>query len=156
MLEKTRGFEIVSSDHLKSYNNVEDVIFPMRGTKGSAGYDFYLPYDIVIKPKESIIVWSDIKSYMLNNEMLCVYPRSSVAIKRKIRITNIVGIIDSDYYNNPKNDGNIGLSLFNFGKEEQTFKKGEAIAQAIFQTYLIADNCNSDNCRIGGMGSTNK
>jgi len=157
MLEKIRGFEVVRSDCLKSYNDSKDVMLPLRSTKGADGYDFYLPCDIVINPNESIVIWSDVKAYMLEDEMLNIFPRSSVSIKKHVRITNTVGIIDSDYYNNPKNDGNIGLALWNFDKKsQQFFKKGDGIAQGIFQKYLIADNCNSENCRIGGIGSTNK
>jgi dUTP pyrophosphatase len=153
---RRRGFEIVDKQHLKSYTYMHDVIMPKRGTKNSAGYDFFLPCDIHMPPKTSIIVWSDVKAYMLSNEVLEIYPRSSVAIKKKVRITNVVGIIDSDYYNNIDNDGNIGLALYNFGDEVQEFTKGTAIAQCIFKNFLISDNCNTEDERIGGLGSTNK
>jgi len=153
---KTRGFEIVDKQHLKSYEYLHDVIMPLRGTKNSAGYDLFLPYDLYMPPRKDIVVWSDVKAYMLPNEVLEIYPRSSIAIKRKVRITNVVGIIDSDYYNNISNDGNIGLALYNFGDEAQEFIKGTAIAQCIFKNFLISDNCNTDIERTGGVGSTSK
>ena len=34
--------------------------------------------------------------------------------------------------------------------------RGERVVQGIFVKYSVADNCNSDNDRVGGIGSTNK
>jgi len=151
-----RGFEPVNKEFLKSYDSCEDVIMPLRGTSKSAGYDFHLPNNIVIPAGESYLCWSDVKAYMLEGEVLEIYPRSSIAIKKSIIIKNTVGIVDADYYSNIKNDGNIGLFLHNFGKFDQRFEKGEAIAQAIFKVFLVSDNCNSKVERIGGVGSTTK
>ena len=153
---KIRGFEPVVKEHLKSYKKINDVILPLRGTKQSAGYDFFLPKDIMILGKQGMLIWSDVKAYMQHGEVFEIYPRSSIAIKYNIRIKNIVGIIDADYYSNIDNDGNIGLFLWNFGNEIQKFKKGEAICQGIFKSFLESDNCNNDVKRIGGVGSTSK
>lgn len=40
---------------------------------------------------------------------------------------NGVGIIDSDYYNNPDNEGEIMLILYNFGEEDMIIKKVNAL-----------------------------
>lgn len=150
---RQRGFERVDEKHQKLATGFK---LPLRKTSFSAGYDFFLPQDIIIAPKTSFLLWTDIKAYMLNDEYLDINIRSSIGIKHNIRIKNIVGIIDSDYYNNPKNDGNIGLCLYNFGeKDEFVARAGEGIVQGIFKKYLVADNCNSNNKRIGGTGSTN-
>jgi len=148
----SRGFEIVDT----SFRKNDRAILPLRKTKRSAGYDFMLPYSVVIGPKESLIIWSDIKAYMLPDEVLQIYPRSSSAIKNDIIIKNIVGIVDSDYYSNQDNDGNIGLFLSNVGTETRYLSEGDGIAQGIFIKYLVADNCNCNDTRIGGVGSTNK
>lgn len=155
-MKKLRGFEPVAGKYLRSYFNRESVIMPLRGTKSSAGYDFFLPEDIEIAPGESCLIWSDVKAYMQGGEVLELYPRSSIAIKMDIQIKNTVGIIDADYYSNEGNDGNIGICLFNTGKELRTFEKGTAIAQCIFKLFLESDNCNSDLDRVGGIGSTNE
>lgn len=154
MEEKIRGFEVVEEEHLKSYDKIEDVVMPLRGTKHSAGYDFYAPYDIEIMPNDSVFVWTDVKAYMLDDEVLNAYPRGSTGNKHRVRLGNTVGIIDSDYYSNVKNDGNIGLGLYNFGKKVKSFKKGDAIVQCIFQKFLESDNCNSEVERTGGQGHT--
>lgn len=155
-MNKLRGFEPVVEKHLKCNTDVNNIIWPLRGTSTSAGYDFFAPCDFFIKPKEGVLLWTDVKAYMQSDEVLELYPRSSVGIKRNISLKNTVGIIDSDYYSNESNDGNIGMFLWNYGTETQFFERGEAIIQGIFKKFLESDNCNSDTTRLGGIGSTNK
>ena len=40
----------------------EQIQLPKRATKGSAGYDFFAPFDLVLKPGETIKVPTDRKS----------------------------------------------------------------------------------------------
>ncbi len=149
-----RGFEFVISKHKK---HQYETLMPIRKTQYSAGYDFLAPYNIKLKPKEQKLIWTDIKSYMQYNEVLIIQIRSSLGIKQGISLANGFGVIDSDYYSNIGNDGNIGICLKNNSKDTITIEKGEGIAQGIFLNYLIANNCNSnDNNRIGGFGSTNE
>lgn len=153
-VNKVRGFEVVEKAHLKTFEKQEDVIMPKRGTLTSAGYDLFMPCEAEVMPGEGVMVSTDVKVYMQPDEVFEIYPRSSVGTQREVRIKNTVGIIDSDYYSNKNNDGNIGLFLWNFGKKVQVFKKGEAVAQGIFKKFLESDNCNTDVVRAGGVGST--
>ncbi len=148
---KTRGFEIVKREFVEGGNSV---YMPERGTKTSAGYDFFATEELVIGPKCSHLVWTNIKAYMLPDEVLEIYPRSSIGIKKGLMLKNTVGIVDSDYYSNPKNDGNIGIVLYNFENTTCRIKEGEGIAQGIFKKFLESDNCNTDDERSGGIGST--
>ena len=77
---------------------------------------------------------------MQPDEVLEIYIRSSLGIKKGLMIPNNVGIIDSSYYNNPDNDGNIGIALVNTSGKEVTINAGERVAQGIFKKYLVADN----------------
>lgn len=61
-----------------------------------------------------------------------------------------------DYYGNENNDGNIGIFLLNISDTVQYIHKGDRIAQGMFINYLVANNGNLDNERVGGFGSTNK
>lgn len=149
---KIRGFEVVSNEFRK-HGDV-DIQLPTRGTKHSAGYDFYLPCDIMIAPGEKLCVWSDVKAYMQEGEVLMLYVRSSIGIKKGLALSNGTGVIDADYFENKDNDGNIGIALFNQSKETVHLKKGERICQGMFINYLIADTGNSDKERKGGVGST--
>lgn len=151
---KTRGFEVVD-DKYRKYPN-EEVRLPIRGDIRSAGYDFYALEDKVLNPGEYYMFWTDIKAYMLPDEVLCIHSRSSLGSKG-INLMNKTGIIDSSYYSNPGNDGNIGIGLINEGDKPFKIKKGERIAQGIFMKYLIADNDNVKNKeRVGGFGSSGR
>ncbi|OWZ84294.1 dUTP diphosphatase [Natranaerobius trueperi] len=150
-----RKFEPVSKKFMK--HNAKEAQMPTRADARSAGYDFYSPIETIIKPNSSIIIWSNIKAAMEDDEVLKIYVRSSMGIKKKIMLANTVGIIDSSYYGNPSNDGNIGIALYNYGDTPVTIQEGERIAQGIFHKYLTVENDHVINKeRTGGIGSTEK
>lgn len=143
--EKAKGFE-----HL-------DFPMPKRSTIHSAGYDLALIDDLVIKAGEIAAGQTGVKAFMMDDEVLKIYPRSSLAKRYHLTLSNNVGIVDKDYYGNPDNDGHIMVSLYNFGTEDIMLRKGERVAQAIFERYLISpfeDEVNEG--RQGGFGSTGK
>ena len=156
MEDKVRGFKPVDITHLKSYKTAKDVIMPLCKTERSAGYDFFAPYNFMVGPGETVIIWSDVKVYMQPYEVLNLFIRSSVGIKKGVVLANGVGVVDSDYYNNKSTDGNIGMSLRNTTDSLVEFKKGEGLMQGIFYEFLKSDNCNCTETRKGGMGSTNE
>lgn len=130
---------------------------PKRSTEHSAGYDIALIEDLTIHPGEIKAGVTGVKAYMQDDEVLKMYPRSSLPRRYHLTIPNNVGIIDKDYYSNPDNDGVISVSLYNFGTSAITIKKGERVAQGIFQKYLISPNETPVvTKRNGGFGSTGK
>ena len=147
----SRFFEVVRDDCRK---NSGDIKLPTRATEYSAGYDFYSPINITIKPDESVMVWSDVKVHMYCDNALLLIPRSSMG-KQPIMIANTVGLIDNDYYGNEDNDGNIGFRLLNLGKTPYEIKAGDRIGQGIFIKYGTVKNDNTISKRSGGFGSTN-
>lgn len=157
-----RKFEIISKKQFdidfKNYNiDYESLILPKRNTKFSAGYDFYLPFDIELKPNEIIKIPTGIKAIMNEDEFLGIYVQSSLGFKYNIRLCNQVGIIDYDYYNNIDNEGHMFVRLENEGETTVTLKKNDRYVQGIFQKYYIVDDEEKiENKRIGGLGSTNK
>lgn len=154
-MKKIRGFEIVDDKHRK--NPSVNVQLPKRGSINSAGYDICTPVDIIIPPYGvSDVIQTDIKAYMLDDEVLEIYPRSSLGFKKGLMLINTVGIIDSDYYSNTENDGNIGFKFKNLTDKEVVIKVGERVMQGIFKKYLIADDDNVTSIRTGGIGSTGK
>ena len=170
-----RGFEVCSS-------GVEfDCKLPTRSTTHSAGYDFYAPYDAVLPSiwkqvgkyllhsithlsfkgyKEAIkptMIKTYIKAYMGNDEVLYIYNRSSSPIKKGLILSNSVGVVDSDFYNNEDNEGNIGVAFYNFYPFDVTIKSGDRICQGVFAKFLKATNDTVlNNTRGGGYGSTGK
>lgn len=149
-----RKFEIVK-DEFKKNKNVEYKM-PVRATKHSAGYDFYSPVDVVIKPNEMQMIWTDIKSQFNQDEVLLLCVTSGMG-KNGIMLANTLGVIDSDYYSNSGNDGNLGFRLYNFSKQDYIIKAGDKIGQGIFIKFLTVDDEQEIvNERVGGFGSTVK
>ena len=153
-MEKLRGFEIAKGWEDKNIN------LPKRSTKYAAGYDVEAAEDIVIpafKPGvKPTLVPTGLKAYMQDDEMLCLYNRSSNPKKKGLVLANSVGIVDKDYYGNSDNDGHIMYAFWNFKDEDIKVEKGERIGQAIFQKYLVVDNDVAGGERTGGFGSTDK
>ncbi len=153
-MEKVRGFEIAKGWEDKKIN------LPVRKTKYSAGYDIEAAEDVVIpsfkKGMAPTLVKTGLKAYMQDDEVMFLYNRSSNPKKKGLVMANSVGVIDKDYYGNPDNDGHFMFAFFNIKDEDVLIKKGEAIGQAVFQKYLVADDDNAEGERLGGFGSTSK
>lgn len=150
-----RGFEVVR-DEFRFYPSKE-IVLPTRGTKNSAGYDIRIPVDMSIPPHSEIKVMTDVKAYMQEDEVLLLTVRSSIGIKKHLMLSNTIGVIDSDFYSNESNDGNICLALRNTSSEYVKLEKNERVCQGIFVKYLTVDNEDENlEVRSGGIGSTNK
>lgn len=163
---RKRGFEIVSK-----FKN-EDIHLPVRKTNASAGYDFEAAESLIVPSiwkvlaekvfvgeatgLKATLIPTGIKSYMLDDEYLQLSIRSGTALKTGLILANGVGIVDSDYYNNPDNEGHIMFPVHNLGFKDKLIKKGERIGQGLFLNYLKADDDMSDGVRTGGFGSTDK
>lgn len=155
--QSVRGFEVVSPEYLKIQMNEDEIKLPLRGDAGSAGYDFFSNETITLNVGEKHLFWTNIKAYMKQNELLEIHIRSSLGVKYGLVLSNGTGIIDSSYYGNPDNDGNIGISITNRGEVPVLIKQGDRIAQGIFKQYLVADDDQvlHEN-RSGGFGSTKR
>ena len=163
---KKRGFEIVRKDARTAFDILTDekknkftfetkIKLPTRATSNSAGYDLYIPKDVQILPAQKTIIWTDVKAYMQSDEVLKLYIRSSLAIKQGLMLSNNVGIVDSDYYGNESNDGNIGIVVVNTSGKAINLKAGDRIAQGIFVKFLTADEDEvTSEIRKGGVGSS--
>ena len=154
-MEKIRGFEIVSK------YATEQIQMPKRGTKKSACYDIFnnTGADIIIEAGAiTSAITTKVKSYMLDDEVLVGHVRSGHGFKYSVRLANSCAIIDADYYNNANNEGEIFIKLHNQGDKQLVIKQGEAMAQVMFQKYLLADGDSFDmgDDRAGGFGSTSK
>lgn len=127
---------------------------PKRSTKNSMAYDIYSPIDFEVKPKETYMLKTGIKACMGETEGLILNVRSSMG-KKHIMLANTNGWIDSDYYNNADNEGEIGVLFYNYGEETWEVKAGDRVAQCMFIHFLTVENDNTTTTREGGWGSTN-
>ena len=145
-----RGFEIVTA-----YAHA-DIRLPIRKTAGSAGYDLEAAETVVLKPHAVTVVPTGLKAFMETDEYLSVFIRSSLAFKKGLMLANGTGIVDSDYYNNPDNEGHIMIAYFNTNDAAYTIEKGERIGQGVFTKYLTVHDDAAAGIRTGGIGSTGK
>ena len=127
---------------------------PQRATRGSAGYDFECVEDTVIPAHSIRLLPTGIKCQIDDGYYLQLALRSSTPRKKHLMLANGIGIIDSDYYNNPENEGHIMFQVINFTDKEVMINKGERIGQGIFIKYEITDDDAATGERIGGFGST--
>ena len=136
------------------YDNIE---LPKRSTKTSAGYDIRSVEDGIIKPGQTMIFKTGLKVCMNPDEVLYIYSRSSQGYKYNVCLINSVGVIDSDYYNNPDNEGHFSVKLINLGDKDFEVKVGDKIAQGVFMKFLTVDDDEEiKGKRKGGLGSTGK
>ena len=126
---------------------------PKQGTPDSAGYDMYAYEDNMIKPNTLGKVRTGVFTTCPKNTYIRIAPRSGLAYKNQIDV--FAGVVDRDYRDE------IMVLLFNHGVNDFVIKKGDRIAQMIFEkichpkiTVLGDDEKLDDTERKGGFGST--
>lgn len=136
------------------YNGIK---LPRRATAGSAGYDFYAPYDITLAPGETAKIPTGIRALIEQGWVLKLYPRSGLGFKYRLQLNNTVGIIDSDY-SDSDNEGHIFIKITNDSNEGKTLEipAGTGFAQGIFVEFGITVDDDAEGVRNGGFGSTTK
>jgi len=158
------SFEQFEKDWKDTFGDVDnikeiydDIKLPKRATVDSAGYDFFTPLDINLKPGETIKVPTGIRVKIDSGWVLKCYPRSGLGFKFRMQLNNTVGIIDGDYFNS-SNEGHIFTKITNDSNEGKVLSvaKGQGFIQGIFVEYGITYDDDTTGIRDGGFGSTTK
>lgn len=160
--------KVLKAQFMQDCNNIQadydSIKIPCRATKYSAGYDFFMPYDLTLKPGETGIVPTGIKwdtskypNHLKNSIVLLIMPKSGLGFKYHLGLTNTIGVIDSDYCESD-NDGHIMVKLINNGNKVISLKKGQSFVQGILMFHALDDDPNFDitSTRNGGFGSTSE
>jgi len=131
----------------------ENATRPTRGSAKAAGYDLYSAYDYLVGPMDKAIVKTDIQIAVPSGHYGRVAPRSGLAAKHFIDVG--AGVVDEDYR------GNVGVVLFNFGKEPFEVKKGDRVAQLVCEKICYPDlqeleTLDDTERGAGGFGSTGR
>lgn len=136
------------------YNHI---LLPKRATTGSAGYDFFAPYDIEILPRQTALIPTGIRVILDDDKFLAIYPRSGLGFKYKMQLWNGTGIVDRDYYYSD-NEGHIWCKFYNDSPDGKTIKikAGEAMCQGVIQQFFKTEDDNTEGVRNGGFGSSDK
>ncbi len=100
------------------------------------------------------LVSTGMKCKLAADEYLELSVRSSCPLKYWLILANGVGIIDSDYYNNPDNEGEIFFQMINLSPIPIHLKKGDIIGQGIIKKYITTEDDQATGDRVGGLGST--
>jgi dUTP pyrophosphatase len=126
---------------------------PFYAHHGDAGMDLYSAAELILNPGERAIVPSGIKIAIPYGFEVQIRPRSGLAAKHGISIVNAPGTIDHQYR------GELGIIMINHSKDPFPIKKGERIAQMVFNKIEFAylqevEELSSTERGSGGFGST--
>ena len=146
---------------LKFKKNNSKAILPKYQNKGDACFDFHALIEneagyVILDPNSQVAIPTGLSAVIPEGYEIQVRPRSGMAFKHKITITNSPGTIDEHYRNF------ILVLLFNLGKESIIINNGDRIAQGklskVYEPEIIEIDDFSEeeknNDRGGGFGST--
>ena len=111
------------------------------------------PLEVTIPAGGTALIPTGIRAVMEPGWVLMLFPRSSLGFRHALRLSNTVGIIDSDYAF-AKNEGHIMVKLRNPLSEPVTIGKGDRFCQGVFLPYGTAEEEEDFAVRVGGFGST--
>ena len=89
------------------YNNIK---LPARATTSSAGYDFYLPFEINLEVGDEIMIPSGVRVRCDDDYALFIMPKSGLGTKSRLIMYNTAALIDADYFYSD-NEGHILIKL---------------------------------------------
>ena len=134
----------------------ENTKVPTYGTPGSAGFDFYSTEYGQVTYGSPVVFGTGIVMSIPENHALLVFSRSGHGFKDNVRLSNSVGVIDSDYRGEVK----VKLAM-DFPSWQSTLevKPGDRIAQGIIipvtqVTFNVVSELSKTLRGEGGLGST--
>jgi dUTP pyrophosphatase len=128
----------------------DDLGLPAYATDGAAGLDLRaaLTEPFTLKPGERGVVPTGLKMAIPAGFEGGVRPRSGLAMKQGLTVTNTPGTIDSDYR------GEVKVLLINLGQEPVVLKRGDRIAQLLISpvahAQVVQVDSLDDTARGGG------
>lgn len=131
----------------------DDAILPVYATEGAACFDIYSPDSGIVPAKDSKSFRTGLSFEIPVNHVMLVFSRSGHGFKNGIRLSNCVGVIDSDYR------GELGVKLTNDSTQDYFVEKNSRIAQAMvipydYVTFVEVDELSETKRGTGGLGST--
>jgi dUTP pyrophosphatase len=109
---------------------------PAYATAGSAGLDLRacIEEPVTLCPGQTRLVPSGIAISIADPGLAAiVIPRSGLGMKQGLVLSNLVGLIDSDYH------GEVGIGVWNRGTEPFTVRPGDRICQMVFVPVVQAE-----------------
>ena len=110
------------------------VPLPKYSKGGDAGADIITRIDLTLEPGERALAPTGIAIALPNGYAAFAHPRSGLAIKHGVSMVNAPGTIDAGFR------GELQVILINLDPRESiSFKRGDRIAQLVFQKVEHAD-----------------
>ena len=133
----------------------QDAIIPNYAHEKDAGMDLYSVVDYMLQPGEHKVISTGLSVEIPNGYEMQVRPKSGIAAKYAVTVLNTPGTVDAPYR------GEVGVIMINHSKVPYEIKKGEKIAQAVFNQIAYAkielvDELSDTSRGEGGFGSTGK
>ena len=73
------------------------VSLPGYGTSEAAGFDLASAHDVLVQPRQIVLVRTGLVIEVPTGYFLAIFARSSTPLKRGLMVANGVGVIDPDY-----------------------------------------------------------
>ncbi len=133
-----------------------DLPLPQYAKGGDAGADIYSRIDFKLAPGERALIPTGISIALPDGYVALVHPRSGLAIKHGVTMVNAPGTVDAAYR------GELQCILINHDpKESVSFKRGDRIAQLVFQKveraeFIEVEHLPGSGRGDGGFGSTGR
>lgn len=149
------NFKIVNELKFKRLEHGEGLPLPAYATAGAAAMDICAAHPGMLILGEVQMVHTGFAVAVPSGYELQVRPRSGLALKHGVTITNSPGTIDSDYR------GEICIILHNLGERTFQFERGDRIAQLVLAPVVQAvcvevDELDDTIRGTGGFGSTGR
>lgn len=130
------------------------VPLPRYSKGGDAGADIVTRIDLTLEPGERALAPTGIAIALPNGYAAFAHPRSGLAIKHGVSMVNTPGTIDAGFR------GELQVILINLDPRESiSFKRGDRIAQLVFQRvehahFVEVEELPGSGRSDGGFGST--
>lgn len=128
---------------------------PKKAHPDDAGYDLYSRIDAVLEPLSGMAIPVGFAIELPTGYEAQIRPRSGLAAKHHITVTNSPGTVDANFR------GEVKAILYNLGKEPFIIQRGDRIAQMVIcklpEIELVEATELSETDRgSGGFGSSGK
>lgn len=132
-----------------------DDLMPAKAHSDDAAFDLRSRVDMILPVRKSVVVPAGFSMELPIGFEAQIRPRSGLALKHDLMLTNSPGTIDAGYR------GEVGVIMYNGGTEEFPIRRGDRIAQMVIaklpEVALVkADSLSETNRGSGGFGSTGK
>lgn len=151
---KVHKMEKKLSIKIKMAENCADLA-PAKAHPDDAAFDLRSRVEMELPPGRSVLVPTGLFLELPPGYEAQVRPRSGLALKHNLMLTNSPGTIDAGYR------GEVGVIMFNAGSEPFPVKRGDRIAQMVIAQLpevelTFADELSETGRGAGGFGSTGR